>query len=67
MIKNNEDGFICELKKEFWIECIKKVLLDDKYRKEISIKAKEKIQNNYIWDSLSSKFIDVYKEVIKKF
>lgn len=65
LIKDKENGLICELKKEEWIKWINRIISDDEYRIKISKKSQETIKNNYLWDCLANEFMNVYKKVIE--
>lgn len=64
LIENEKNGIICSLDNiSSWEEYINKIINDDAYRKRISIASCEQINNNYMWDRLADKFLDIYSKV----
>ena len=64
LVKNNENGFICELKKEEWCKCINKIISDGELRNNISCNCTKEIVEKYTWDKLADKFFNIYKNVM---
>ena len=68
VVNNNENGFVCSLKKRNdWVTHIIRLMESKDVRNKISNNASNKIKNEYTWNFLSSRFIDVYEEAITKF
>lgn len=63
LIKNSQNGYIEEVNIDKWT----KIILENINNKEVGIKAKQTVQQEYVWDVLSDKFIKAYEEVIEKY
>lgn len=64
LIKSEKNGFVCSLEdKDKWVNLIVKILENNKDENDMSMNAKKMIRDNYTWDILVDKFIDVYKKV----
>lgn len=67
LINNNESGIIIDnFEVNEWKDIIQKVLRDDIFKKRMIANAKTKIENEFTWDALVEKFIEVYKKRIGK-
>ena len=67
LIDNNENGVIInkfDIKE--WKTEVLEILNDTKRKERITKKAKLRIENEYTWDALADKFIDVYKKRINQ-
>lgn len=65
LIENNESGIIIDnFEVDKWKDAIIGLMNDKGLSEMISSKAREKIEKEFTWDSLSDKFIDVYKKRI---
>lgn len=66
LITNNCDGIICDnYDYAYWIDCINNLLDNEEVAKKISVMAKNKIHNNYVWSVLVDSFINEYKNLLK--
>lgn len=66
LIEHEKNGFICSLDNlEQWSSYIIDIFNNEKYKNEISNNAMKTITENFTWDSLSEKFIEVYNKVRK--
>lgn len=62
MVKNNENGIIIDnFDTGAWAETTEKLLLDKAKRKQIGEVAHKTIVDNFTWDALADKFIEIYK------
>lgn len=62
MVKNNENGIIIDdFDTGAWVDTTKKLLLDNAKRKQIGESAHKTIEDNFTWDALADKFIEIYK------
>lgn len=61
IIENKKNGFIEQIDIEKW----KNIILKKLNNKEISVNAKQTIENNYTWDMLCKKFIKLYRNISK--
>lgn len=67
LINNGENGIIINEKKpQIWSKKIIEIMNDKKAQNDIPIKAHNRIKNNYLWDVLATKFLEVYSKVRKK-
>lgn len=67
IIKNYENGFICDITNiEQWKNCIIEVLNNSKLSEKISNNAQRTIEQEFLWIKLSEKFIQVYKNAFTK-
>ncbi len=61
IIKNKENGFICSLNNsKEWTDIILKIVRDETYKNTISENAEKTIKNEFTWDKLSDKFLELY-------
>lgn len=65
LIEHEKDGFICELNIKQWVNHVTDLLEDSNYKEEISCNAIKKVKNNFNWNCLAEKFINIYFNVIK--
>ncbi len=64
LIKNGKNGFIYdELNEEIWKAKILELLENDNI--QISINAKETVEEHFTWDKLAPKFLQIYNDSIK--
>lgn len=64
LIRNEENGIIIdEMDPKIWGEKIIKIINNPTLKEDMSLNAHNKIENNYLWDSIIDKFIDQYNEV----
>lgn len=64
LIENGKNGLIIDNEdSQKWAEEIIKVEKDKEIKKSISLKAHEKIENEYLWDKLTDKFLSRYNKV----
>lgn len=63
LIKNNFNGFIENMDIEKW----KKTIIENIDNIEVKINAKNTIEEEYTWNKLSNKFINVYNTTIERF
>lgn len=67
LIEDGNNGLIIdERNAQIWSEKIIKAVTDSKLKENMSIKAHNKIENNYLWDSIVEKFIAQYNKILKK-
>lgn len=67
LISDKKNGFICEENRlDAWTETIDIVLNRCDYWNEISNNEKRTIYNNFTWDIISERFIEVYKKMISE-
>ena len=67
LIDNNENGIIINnFNVKQWKTELLEILNDTKRKERITKKAKIKIENEFTWDALADKFIDVYKKRINQ-
>lgn len=64
LIKNEKNGMICDLNDlNEWIEAIMKCLNNEIYMESISKNAQQFVKNNFTWDKIVDKFIEVYNHI----
>lgn len=63
LINNNKNGFIESLNIERW----KNIIINNINNTDVRKNAKATIDNEFTWDKLSDKFIEVYKQTIEKY
>ncbi len=59
IIKNNQNGFICELDIEKWVSCILKNLNNNQLE-DIKIESYKTVVEDYSWDKISNKYLENY-------
>jgi glycosyltransferase involved in cell wall biosynthesis len=65
MIKNCENGYVFEdFDLQSWTERIKMLATDKQLSKEIGNKAHDTIVNEFTWDALADKFLEVYHRIV---
>lgn len=65
MIKNCENGYVFEdFNLQSWTEHIKILAADKQLSNEIGSKAHNTIVNEFTWDALADKFIEVYQRIL---
>lgn len=65
MIKDCENGYVFEdFNLQSWIKRIKLLAADKQLSKEISNRAHNTIVNEFTWDALADKFIEVYQRIL---
>lgn len=63
LIKHDENGYIFKLNQfDQWINIIKELIDNDQKRIEIGNNASKNIRENFLWDNLAEKFLEVYRE-----
>lgn len=66
LIKNGENGIICStLNSNSWAEAILSLSSNKQLKNKISQNAEDTVKNNFTWDILADKFIDIYKNTAK--
>lgn len=61
-IKDGENGFLVESgKAEAWIEKINELLANEEFRKDLGRKARKYAVENYSWDKISKRYLEVIK------
>ena len=64
LIKNCENGIICkENNLNDWVNEVTTIINNKEAKEKIAYNAYKNIANNYIWDRLVNKFINIYKEL----
>jgi len=65
-VKNNENGIALESgNAEQWIDKIKEVMENDRFREEFGEKAKKFIEDNFTWEKISKKYLEEMERVAK--
>ena len=63
-IKDNENGFLVESgNSSAWVAKIKELLSDDQFRKDFGEKARKYAIENYSWDKIAKKYIEVIESI----
>jgi len=66
-VKDGENGFLVESgNADAWAQKINELLADDEFRKKFGEKAREYTVNNFSWNKIAQKYLDVMKSVNKK-
>jgi glycosyltransferase involved in cell wall biosynthesis len=63
-IKENQNGFLIEPgNADAWTDKIKNLLSDDEFRKKFGEKAREYTIENYSWDKIAKRYLDVMENI----
>ena len=64
MLINNKYGKICKLQDiDSWVDSVEELVM---LREDEKIKISRYIKNNYTWDKLSERFLEVYKKMNRR-
>jgi len=67
LIKNNENGIICSnLNSNDWAEAVLAVTENEQLHQKLSVNSQNTVKNNFTWDCIANKFIEIYKSIIEK-
>lgn len=66
LIKNNYNGFVIEaFNSDEWVKCILDTMRDGNKIKEMKENARRTIEENFKWDNIVDKFIEIYTNILK--
>lgn len=65
LIDDSKNGFICDLNNmKSWVDAIINILSNEEMKLKISKNASQKIKEDFMWDNLANKFIEVYNNIL---
>ncbi len=66
LIKNRENGIIINLNEDEWVKNINELLENKDFRENLAKKASLTIKEEFLWDKLVYRFINIYKQTKEK-
>ena len=66
LIKNRENGIIINLNEDEWVKNINELLENKDFREKLAKKASLTIKEEFLWDKLVYRFINIYKQTKEK-
>lgn len=65
IIQNGHDGIILkDISLQNWYNAITKLLIDEDYRKQLSINARQKVLYKFTWDNIAGQFLNAYNSIL---
>ena len=66
IINRCDAGFVIDRNPKTWIKLVSKLINDEKLAIEMGRRGSRMILNNYSWDKLSEKFLEIYRKVSRE-
>jgi glycosyltransferase involved in cell wall biosynthesis len=66
IINSCDAGFVIDRNPKTWSKLVSKLLNDEKLATEMGKRGSRMILNNFSWDKLSEKFLEIYDKVTQE-